>query len=106
MKRLKPLNKYFQFKNVDFDKNEHRSKEFFRINPLHQVPTLDDNGFFITDSHAIISYLAANTNLTSPDPRILARINQILFFDFELFRVIGEVGVSSSKLIENPSNLY
>jgi hypothetical protein len=24
-----------------------------------------------------------------------ARINQLLFFDFELFRVMGEVGVSS-----------
>lgn len=83
----------FQFRDVDFDKSEHRSKEFFLMNPLHQVPTLDDNGFYIGDSHAIISYLAANSNLTSTDPRILARINQILFFDFELFRVIGEVGV-------------
>lgn len=67
------------------------------MNPLHQVPLMDDNGFYITDSHAIISYLAANTSLTSPDARILARINQILFFDFELFRVIGEVGVSSKE---------
>lgn len=87
----------FQLKNVDFDKNEHRSKEFFQMNPLHQVPTLDDNGFYITDSHAIITYLAANTALTSPDSRILARINQLLYFDFELFRVMGEVGVSSEK---------
>lgn len=87
----------FQLKNVDFDKSEHRSPEFFQMNPLHQVPTLDDDGFYITDSHAIITYLAANTALTSPDQRILARINQLLYFDFELFRVMGEVGVSFSK---------
>lgn len=86
-----------QLRNIDFDKNEHRSPEFRVMNPLHQVPTLDDNDFYITDSHAIISYLAANTNLTSTDSRILARINQLLFFDFELFRVMGEVGVSSRK---------
>lgn len=63
------------------------------MNPLHQVPVLDDDGFYITDSHAIIAYLAANSNLTSPDPRIIARINQLLYFDFDLFRVMGEVGV-------------
>lgn len=87
----------FQLKNVDFDKSEHRSPEFFQMNPLHQVPLLDDDGFYITDSHAIITYLAANTALTSPDQRFLARINQLLYFDFELFRVMGEVGVSFSK---------
>lgn len=60
------------------------------------MPTLDDNGFLVTDSHAIISYLAAGSTLTSPDARLAARINQLLFFDFELFRVMGEVGVSSN----------
>jgi glutathione S-transferase len=86
-----------QFKNVDFDKSEHMTAEFRQMNPLHQVPVLDDgNGFFITDSHAIISYLATNTNLSSTDPRILARINQLLYFDFEVFRVMGDVGVSSN----------
>lgn len=84
-----------QLKDVDFDKNEHKSPEFFLLNPLHQVPTLDDNGFYVTDSHAIIAYLATDSKLTSPDPRVLARINQLMFFDFELFRVMGEVGVSS-----------
>lgn len=81
-------------KNIDFDKNEHRTPEFFLLNPLHQVPTLNDKGFLVTDSHAIISYLATNSFLTSTDARLLARINQLLFFDFELFRVMGEVCVS------------
>lgn len=88
-----------QLKNLDFDKNEHRSREFFQINPLHQVPTLDDNGFLVTDSHAIISYLARNSSLYSPDARIQARINQMLFFDFDLFRVMGEVGVSIQSYV-------
>lgn len=93
----------FQLKNIDFDKNEHMSPEYMEMNPLHQVPTLDDNGFYITDSHAIISYLATNSNLTSTDPRVLARINQLLCFDFELFRVMGEVGVRS-KIIRKSFN--
>jgi glutathione S-transferase len=78
------------------DKNEHRSTNFRQMNPLHQVPTLDDNGFFLTDSHAIISYLATNSNLMSNDRRLQARINQLLFFDFELFKIFCEIGVSFS----------
>lgn len=95
----------FQLRNVDFDKNEHRTPQFFLMNPLHQVPTLNDNGFLVTDSHAIISYLAANSSLMSTDPRLLARINQLLFFDFELFRVMGEVGVSSRNIAEGQTCL-
>lgn len=91
----------FQLKNIDFDKNEHLSPEYMAMNPLHQVPTLDDNGFYITDSHAIIAYLATNSNLTSTDPRVLARINQLMCFDFELFRVMGEVGVNNFILFQN-----
>lgn len=90
---------------IDFDKREHRSPEFFRLNPLHQVPTLDDNGFVINDSHAIISYFAGGTPLTSPDHRVLARINQILFYDFELFRVLGEVFVSSAKSVSSSRSI-
>lgn len=98
-------NYVFQLRNIDFDKSEHMSPEFKIMNPLHQVPTLDDNGFYIADSHAIISYLAANSKLTSSDPRVLARINQLQFFDFELFRVMGDVGVSARKTLTSQRSL-
>ena len=55
---------------------------------------MDDKGFIIGDSHAIIQYLATGSNLTSLDPHVLARINQAMYFDTELFRVMGEIGVS------------
>ncbi|KAG5679581.1 hypothetical protein PVAND_009141 [Polypedilum vanderplanki] len=88
---IKQLKLEVTFKKVDLDNKEHLTPEFLAINPLHQVPTFDDNGFYITDSHAIIQYLTTGSKLTSPDPHILARINQIMYFDFELFRVIGEI---------------
>lgn len=81
-------------RQVDLEKNEHRSTAFRRMNPLHQVPTLDDNGFYVTDSHAILTYLASNSNLTSTDRRLQARTNQLLYFDFELFKIFCEIGVS------------
>lgn len=81
-------------KNIDLESNEHLTPQFLAINKQHQVPTLEDaDGFVVTDSHAIIQYLAANTSLTSTDAHVVARINQVMFFDFELFRVISEIGV-------------
>lgn len=64
-----------------------------------QVPTLDDKGFIIADSHAIIQYLTTGSNLTSLDPHVLARINQAMYFDFELFRVMGEICVIFSIIV-------
>lgn len=55
------------------------------MNPQHTVPTLDDNGIYIGDSHAITVYLlekyAKNHSLYPNDPYIRARINQRLHFD-------------------------
>lgn len=55
------------------------------MNPQHTVPTLDDNGVYIWDSHAIEVYLiekyAKNSPLFPNDPYIQARINQRLHYD-------------------------
>lgn len=43
---------------VDLERGEHNSPEFLRFNPFGQVPVLDDEGLVITDSTAILVYLA------------------------------------------------
>lgn len=63
------------------------------MNPQHTVPTLDDNGSIIWDSHAICTYLidkyGKNDHLYPKDLHVRARINQRLYFD---------VGVTFAKL--------
>ncbi|MHC8404982.1 MULTISPECIES: glutathione S-transferase family protein [unclassified Pseudomonas] len=43
---------------VDLAKGEHKQPDFLAINPLGQVPAIDDQGVVLADSNAILVYLA------------------------------------------------
>ena len=54
----------FEFKNVDMAKQEQRKEEFLKINPNGLVPVIvEDDGFALYESHAILSYLAGKYNV-------------------------------------------
>jgi glutathione S-transferase len=76
------------FKSVPIDfypGREHKSEWFLKINPLGQLPVIDDDGFVLRDAQAILVYLAARydpTDLWYPraDPALLGQISQWLSF--------------------------
>ncbi len=43
---------------VDLAKGAHKAPDFLKLNPFGQVPVLDDDGTIVTDSVAILVYLA------------------------------------------------
>lgn len=43
---------------VDFMAGEHKSPEFLKLNPLGQIPVLEDGDLILRDSQAILVYLA------------------------------------------------
>ncbi|WP_421707224.1 glutathione S-transferase family protein [Algihabitans sp.] len=43
---------------LDMAKGAHKAPDYVKINPFGQVPTIDDNGTLLSDSNAIIVYLA------------------------------------------------
>ena len=54
---------------VDLANAAHRSPEFLRLNPNGKVPVLDDDGFVLWESHAIMQYLANKTPAQDVYPR-------------------------------------
>jgi glutathione S-transferase len=73
---------------VDLAKGEQRSPEFLRINPNGKVPVLDDEGFILWESHAIMQYLADKTPEQTLYPREIharADVNRWLFWSAHHF---------------------
>jgi glutathione S-transferase len=68
---------------VDLLKGEHRSVDYLRMNPNGKVPLLDDDGFRLWESHAIMQYLADRNPIDALYPLDIqqrADVNRWLFW--------------------------
>lgn len=68
---------------IDLLKGEHRNAAFLRLNPNGKVPLLDDDGFLLWESHAIMQYLADKSPGQTIYPREIrarADVNRWLFW--------------------------
>ena len=66
---------------VDILKGESRTTEFLKINPNGRTPVLDDNGFILAASNAILAYLANGTKYLPEDPKKFGQVFQWMFFE-------------------------
>src|SRR5436309_16088657 len=66
---------------VDILKGESRTTEFLKINPNGRTPVLDDNGFVLAESNAILAYLARGTKFLPEDRQRWGLVFQWLFFE-------------------------
>ncbi|XP_060520798.1 uncharacterized protein LOC132698622 [Cylas formicarius] len=64
---------------------DHLKPEFLEKNPVHSIPTLEDDGFIVWDSHAINAYLASkygkDDSLYPKDLQIRASVDALNQFD-------------------------
>lgn len=67
---------------VDLANGAHKTAEYLAINPFGQVPALDDNGTIVSDSTAILVYLAKKYDATGQwlpaDAEAAAQVQQWL----------------------------
>jgi len=55
---LNELGIEYDYKPVDLGKGEQRSPEFLKVTPVGRVPVIKDGDFVLSESNAIIKYLA------------------------------------------------
>lgn len=70
---------------VDFGKGEHMTEEYAKMNPQKEIPVLEDNGFFLSESNAILQYLCdkykPESDLYPKDATQRAIVNHRLCFN-------------------------
>ncbi|KAJ8941160.1 hypothetical protein NQ318_004281 [Aromia moschata] len=92
---LKYLNLEHTLVNVDFGLGEHMTEEFAKKNPQKEIPVLEDDGFYLGESNAILQYLAGkyakDETLYPKDPKSRAIVNHRLCFNLSTYyRYISE----------------
>ena len=68
---------------VDLPKGEHRQPPFLQMNPAGRVPVLEDEDFYLPESHAIMTYVADRTpgqTLYPTELRARAQVNRWMFW--------------------------
>jgi glutathione S-transferase len=60
---------------------ESRTPEFLKINPNARTPVLEDDGFALAESNAILAYLARGTKFLPDDRQRWALVFQWMFFE-------------------------
>uniref|UniRef100_A0A182VPU4 glutathione transferase n=1 Tax=Anopheles minimus TaxID=112268 RepID=A0A182VPU4_9DIPT len=82
---LEALNIPYEHISVDYGKAEHLTEEYGKMNPQKEIPVLDDDGFFLSESNAILQYLcekyAPANELYPKDPKERALVNHRLCFN-------------------------
>lgn len=68
--------------DIDIMQGETRTEEFLRLNPAGQIPVVAwDDGQFLSQSNAILLYLARDSELEPDDPWLAAKTNEWLFWE-------------------------
>lgn len=102
------LNIPFELVEVNFNEGEHLTEDYakvfqwnfpkvtfltkfnqFQLNPQHEIPVLDDNGFLLSEHIAIMQYLcdryAPDSQAYPNDPKLRALVNHRLCFNMAHF---------------------
>jgi len=104
---LRELCVEFEFVNVNLMAGENRHPEFLALNPAGKVPVLVDGEFVLTESVAMVLYLAEKypeKNLLPAGVELRAQVNRWLMFtatelEQPLWRISKHTALSQGKAL-------
>ncbi len=73
----------YDYKHVDIPKGDQKKPEFLKLNPNGRVPVLDDDGFVLWESNAILWYVADKfgaDKIVPGDVKLRAQIDQWMWW--------------------------
>ncbi|XP_049870829.1 glutathione S-transferase 1-1 [Pectinophora gossypiella] len=86
---LSTLQVPFTLVNVDYGQGEHMTEEYAKMNPQKEIPVLDDDGFFLGESNAIMQYICdkykPDSTLYPKNPKDRAIVNHRLCFNLSTY---------------------
>ena len=87
----------YEYVKVNLREGEHRKPEFLKLNPVGKIPAIDDDGFVLFESNAIIRYLADKNNSDLYPKPLKERAVVDEWFEF----ISHHVALAASKVIYN-----
>ena len=86
---LEEVGAQYQLVKLDLVKGDQKNPEYLQLNPNGKVPTINDDGFILWESNAIIQYVVEKfsaANLLAAGVQNRARMFQWLLFEQTTFR--------------------
>lgn len=96
----------YSLKRIDFSKGEQRAPEFLAVNPKGRVPALSTPQGILTETTALLTYLAQTfpaANLAPTDPFGLARLQSFTAFLSSTLHVAHAHGPRGNRWTDDPA---
>lgn len=71
----------YLFEHINLFKKEQKEEWFLKINPFGKIPAIDDDGFYLSESHSIMRYLCEkfnNSNIYGENLKLKVKVDQFL----------------------------
>ena len=82
---------------------EHKGAAYLALHPFGRIPVIEDDGFVLYETQAILRYLdavGAAPSLVPADPKAAARMNQVMgIIDWYFFSQAGAVPLVFNRLV-------
>ena len=71
----------YEFHPVNLAKGDQKAPEFLALNPNGRMPVMDDDGFVLWESNAIVEYLAAKAGVLPADAKNRLALTKWLYWE-------------------------